>query len=87
MLKRLPVLLRNNLSFPEPGTCLPVVILKACPHGAGIQHHPPMLSLQGQLSRRVLVRVEQEQEDRELNAWTTPAIIAAKPNSASKSPS
>jgi hypothetical protein len=44
-------------------------------------------SLQGQLSRRLLVRVEQEQEDRELNAWTTPAIIAAKPNSASKSPS
>jgi hypothetical protein len=27
MLKRLPVLLRNNLSFPEPGTCLPVVEL------------------------------------------------------------
>jgi hypothetical protein len=48
---------------------------------------PPMPSLQGQLSRRLLVRIEQEQEDRELNAWTTPAIIAAKPNSASKSPS
>jgi hypothetical protein len=47
---------------------------------------PPMPSLQGR-EQRLLVRVEQEQEDRELNAWTTPAIIAAKPNSASKSPS
>jgi hypothetical protein len=45
---------------------------------------PPMPSLQGR-EQRLLVRVEQE--DRELNAWTTPAIIAAKPNSASKSPS
>jgi hypothetical protein len=48
---------------------------------------PPDAVATGAVEQTLLVRVEQEQEDRELNAWTTPAIIAAKPNSASKSPS